>query len=188
MWSSTKPGAPDAPPPTEQGGPDGATPAATPGSAFTKPAPDGHAKKLSEVLGEVAWLMSQSPLHKQLFISDLEWLVMTPVLLQQFRLFYDDNKPIGVAFWATASDEVAGMLAAGTTNASRDPGEARSATPVRMRPHDWKSGEQLWIVEVIAPFGGAELMVQDLKQNVFPTREMRFLAMSAAAGKEVRRV
>jgi hypothetical protein len=52
MWSSTKPGAPDAPPPTEPGGPDGATPAA-PASAFTKPAPEGHAKKLSEVLGEV---------------------------------------------------------------------------------------------------------------------------------------
>jgi cytolysin-activating lysine-acyltransferase len=77
------------------------------------------------------------------------------------------------------------MLAAGTTNASRDPGEARSAPPTRLRPHDWKSGEQLWVVEVIAPFGGAEAMVQDLKQKVFPTREMRFLAVSAA-GKEVR--
>jgi cytolysin-activating lysine-acyltransferase len=78
------------------------------------------------------------------------------------------------------------MLAAGTTNASRDPGEApRAATPVRIRPHDWKSGDQLWVVEVIAPFGGADLMVQDLKQKVFPTREMRFLAVSAV-GKEVR--
>jgi hypothetical protein len=33
--------------------------------------------------------------------------------------------------------------------------------------------------------GGADLMVQDLKQKVFPTREMRFLAVTAA-GKEVR--
>ncbi|NJR31404.1 toxin-activating lysine-acyltransferase [bacterium] len=55
------------------------------------------------------------------------------------------------------------------------------------RTQDWKSGEQLWVVEIIAPFGGAELMVQDLKQKVFPTREMRFLA-TTAAGKEVRRV
>jgi cytolysin-activating lysine-acyltransferase len=78
------------------------------------------------------------------------------------------------------------MLAVGTTNASRDPGEAsRAASPTRLRPQDWRSGPQLWVVEVIAPFGGAELMVQDLKQKVFPTREMRFLAVSAA-GKEVR--
>jgi hypothetical protein len=47
-------------------------------SPFNKPAPEGAAKKVSEVLGEIVWLMSQSPLHKQFFISDLEWFVMTP--------------------------------------------------------------------------------------------------------------
>ena len=137
---------------------------------FTKPAPDGAAKKVSEVLGEIVWLMSQSPLHKQFFISDLEWFVMTPVLLQQFRLFYDQTKPIGVAFWATVNDEVEERLAAGTT---------------RLRPQDWKSGERLWVVEVIAPFGGAEEMVKDLKAKVFPQRELKFLTVGAQ-GKEVR--
>ena len=42
-----------------------------------------HAKKVSEVLGELVWLMSQSRAtsgrcatgHKQFFISDLEWPV-----------------------------------------------------------------------------------------------------------------
>ena len=33
----------------------------------------GHAKTMSAVLGEIVWLMSQSPMHKQFFISDLEW-------------------------------------------------------------------------------------------------------------------
>jgi cytolysin-activating lysine-acyltransferase len=144
--------------------------AASSDAIFSKPAPDAAAKKVSEVLGEIVWLMSQSPLHKQLFISDLEWLVMTPVLLQQFRLFYDQTKPIGVAFWATVNEEVEARLAAGTT---------------RMRPQDWKSGERLWVVEVIAPFGGAEEMVKDLKAKVFPTREIKFLAMGVR-GREVR--
>src|SRR5262245_21689708 len=81
---------------------------------FSKMAAEGAAKKVSEVLGEIVWLMSQSPLHKQFFISDLEWLVMAPVLLQQFRLFYDRDKPIGVAFWATVNAEVEVRLAAGT--------------------------------------------------------------------------
>ena len=137
---------------------------------FTKPAPDGAAKQVLEVLGEIVWLMSQSPLHKQFFISDLEWLVMTPVLLQQFRLFYDQSKPIGVAFWATVNEEVEQRLTAGTT---------------RLRPQDWKSGERLWVVEVIAPFGGAEEMVKDLKTKVFPQRELKFLAV-APQGREVR--
>ena len=122
------------------------------------------------MLGEIVWLMSQSPLHKQFFISDLEWLVMTPVLLQQFRLFYDQSKPIGVAFWATVNEEVEQRLTAGTT---------------RLRPQDWKSGERLWVVEVIAPFGGAEEMVKDLKTKVFPQRELKFLAVGPQ-GREVR--
>jgi cytolysin-activating lysine-acyltransferase len=125
------------------------------------------------VLGEIAWLMSQSPIHKQFFISDLEWFVMTPVLLQQFRLFYDKDKPIGVVFWAFANQEVAEMLARGTT---------------KLRPQDWKSGDQLWVAEVLAPFGGAEEMVKDLKAKVFPGREIRFQILTRDGKKEVRMV
>ena len=36
-----------------------------------------------------------------------------------------------------------------------------------MRAPCWKSGDWLWVVEVIAPFGGANEMVKDLKANVF---------------------
>lgn len=144
---------------------------AGPESIFTKPAPEGAAKKVSEVLGEITWLMSQSSLHKQFFISDLEWFVMTPVLLQQFRLFYDKDKPIGVVFWATVNEEVEQRLKVGTS---------------RLRPQDWKSGNSLWVVEVIAPFGGAEEMVKDLKAKVFAERELRFLAIGPQGQREAR--
>src|SRR5262245_65693577 len=105
------------------GGKDNGSPADT---IFTKPAPAGAAKKMSEVLGEIVWLMSQSALHKQFFISDLEWLAMTPVVLGQFRLFYDQAKPIGVVFWASVGEDVEARLAAG---------------PSRLRPQDWKWGD-----------------------------------------------
>ena len=62
-------------------------------SPFDKPAPEGSAQTVSQVLGEIVWLMSQSPMHKQFVIADLEWLVMTPVILQQFRMFYQDAPP-----------------------------------------------------------------------------------------------
>ena len=94
---------------------------------------------------------------------------MTPVMLKQFRLFYDKDKPIGVAFWATVSTEVEERLAAGAS---------------RLRPQDWKSGDRLWVVEVIAPFGGAEEMVKDLKARVFAERELKFLSVGAK-GRQV---
>ncbi len=137
---------------------------------FSHEPPEGHAKTMSAVLGEIVWLMSQSPLHKQFFISDLEWFVMTPALLQQFRTFYATDRPIGVVLWASVSEEVEERLMAGTT---------------KLRPQDWKSGDKLWVVEVIAPFGGAEEMVKDLKANVFPQREVSYLATNKD-GKQVR--
>ena len=61
-----------------------------------------------------------------------------------------------------------------------------SAGTTRLRPQDWKSGDRLWVVEVIAPFGGAEEMVKDLKTKVFATREVKFLAMGRDGKREVR--
>jgi hemolysin-activating ACP:hemolysin acyltransferase len=87
------------------------------------------------------------------------------------------DQPIGVTrrhatkmlLWASVSDEVAEYLSVGTT---------------KLRPQDWKSGDKLWVVEVIAPFGGAEEMVKDLKEKVFPTKEIHFLAVNKD-GKQV---
>ena len=137
---------------------------------FSHQPPEGHAKKMSEVLGEVVWLMSQSPQHKQFFISDLEWFVMTPVLLQQFRLYYASDRPLGVVLWGTVSDEVEQRLVSGAS---------------KLRPQDWKSGEKVWAVEVIAPFGGAEDMIKDLKEKVFPTQPVNFVVVNKD-GKQVR--
>ena len=70
-------------------------------------------------------------------------------------------------------DEVEARLAAGTT---------------RMRSQDWKSGERLWVVEVIAPFGGAEEIVKDLKAKVFPAREVKFLAVGVQGQSRMRTI
>ena len=88
-----------------------------------------------------------------------------------FRLFYAQNKPVGVVLWAFVDEEVAKRLSEGTT---------------KLRPQDWKSGNQLWVVEAIAPFGGAEEMIVNLKAQVFPDRALRYLAMTADGQKEVK--
>ncbi len=85
------------------------------------------------------------------------------------------------------------MLARGTTFLL--PASGRT-----LRPQDWKSGDQpssssgavgqgrLWVVEVIAPFGGAEEMVKDLKANVHPTREVKFLVLGRDGKREEKAV
>lgn len=96
-------------------------------------------KTVSQVLGEITWLMTQSPRHKAIPLGDLEWLVMPAILLQQFRIFYKGEQPVGVAFWALADEIVAKRIDAGD---------------VRLTPAEWKSGSNKRIVDVVAPFGG----------------------------------
>lgn len=140
-------------------------------TAFTGPTPGPEQKTVANMLGEVVWLMTQSANHKTFFVSDLEWLAMAPILLKQFRVFYatdkdaaggEQSKPIGVVLWASVNEEVETRLAAGNA---------------KMRPQDWRSGDKLWVVDVIAPFGGHDAMLQDLKSQVFKDKSFKFRAV-----------
>jgi cytolysin-activating lysine-acyltransferase len=103
-------------------------------------------KTVAQVLGEIAWLMTQSPRHKAMTLGDLEWLAMPAILLRQFRIFYQGDRPVGVALWALADDLVAKRIDAGNT---------------RLSAAEWKSGTALRIIDIIAPFGGeAEMRTQ----------------------------
>ncbi len=131
-------------------------------SIFTEPTPGGNQKTVATLFGEVVWLFTQSSKHKNFFLFDLEWLVMTPIMMQQFRVFYAPDRPIGVALWAFVNEEIEKRLMAGNA---------------RLAPADWKSGDRLWLVDIIAPYGGQEAMIQDLKVNVFPEREIKALGL-----------
>ncbi|MEA2892250.1 MAG: cytolysin-activating lysine-acyltransferase [Bradyrhizobium sp.] len=111
-------------------------------------------KTVAQVLGEIAWLMTQSPRHKAVPLGDLEWLVMPALLLRQFRIFYSGEQPVGVALWALADDLVAGRI---------DAGDKRLASV------EWKSGSNMRIVDIVAPFGGeAEMLGQIAKGQQKP--------------------
>jgi cytolysin-activating lysine-acyltransferase len=96
-------------------------------------------KTVAQVLGEITWLMTQSPRHKAIPLGDLEWLLMPALLLRQFRIFYKGEQPVGVALWALADDLVARRIDAGDK---------------RLAAVEWKSGINMRIIDIIAPFGG----------------------------------
>ncbi|MEA2836220.1 MAG: cytolysin-activating lysine-acyltransferase [Bradyrhizobium sp.] len=117
-----------------------ARPAESRGQA--EPAP----KTVAQVLGEITWLMTQSPRHKATPLGDLEWLVMPAILLRQFRIFYKGEQPVGVALWALVDDLVAKRI---------------DANDRRLTAVEWKSGATMRIIELVAPFGGeAEMRAQ----------------------------
>jgi cytolysin-activating lysine-acyltransferase len=123
----------------------GATPLAPATPAVTPPARDA-------VLGQMVWLMMQMPAYRHVFLADLEWMVMPPILLDQFRLFRIENRIVAFAAWAYLSEAV----------------EKRLQEPnPRLAPVDWKSGDRLWLIHLFAPFGHTEAVLVDLEKTTF---------------------
>jgi cytolysin-activating lysine-acyltransferase len=126
---------------------DASSTAAEPANGDARGQTGSPSKTVAQVLGEIAWLMTQSPRHKVMPIGDLEWLVMPAILLRQFRIFYKGEQPVGVALWALADDLVAKRIDAGET---------------RLAAVEWKSGSNMRIIDIVAPFGGETEMREQM--------------------------
>ncbi|MBK6654837.1 toxin-activating lysine-acyltransferase [Zoogloea sp.] len=115
------------------------------------------------LLGPMTWLMLQRGGTRNILLSELEWRVLPALALDQVRLHMREEAPIAFITWAKLSAAAAGRY--------REP-------PHQLSPSDWKSGEDVWIIDVIAPFGGAAEAIQDLKEKVFPGQVLRQLSPS----------
>jgi len=126
-------------------------------------------KTLGAALGEIAWLLSQSGTYRHsLFLGDLEWLVMPPLAYGQYRLFYSESQPIGVAIWAYVTEEA----------------EKRLAQGGRLAADEWRGGNTIWLVELVAPFGHQEAMLEDLRRTALSQQRFRFLRVNAEGRRE----
>jgi cytolysin-activating lysine-acyltransferase len=141
------------------------------------PATPGAPPTVSHFLGEMTWLLSQSPLHKVLAIGDLEWLVMPALLHEQFYLFRDGQQPVGLALWAKCTPAAAAKLEHGMLEPDN-----------RLTLEEWGNGDQIWLVDLIAPFATVdnrqrEIMIADLISGPLKGKEFRFHQTDPQTGK-----
>jgi cytolysin-activating lysine-acyltransferase len=155
---------------------------------------DGTPKTIAEALGQITWLFSQSTAHKQLRVGDLEWSVMPALVHEQFRIFRFgplpgvedletrtlmpgftkeglERMPLGVALWGELSAEA----------------EAKVERGERLKLEEWKSGDRLWLLELISPFATPEnnlihYMLADLVQGPFANRRFSLHRTNPATG------
>jgi cytolysin-activating lysine-acyltransferase len=150
----------------------------------TRPqAPPGTPKTVAEALGQIVWLLTQSPLHRELKLKALEPTFMPAVLHEQFRIFRFgplpglegvdpttfapagltkegiEQMPLGVAIWAHLSEQAEAKL---------ERGEA-------LGTEEWRSGDRTWLLELISPFATlenklSEVMLLDLMGGPFKER------------------
>jgi len=94
--------------------------------------------------GTIVSLMVQSEAHQLLFLQDLKWSVVPPLMHRQFRLFRVKGIPCGYLTWATVSEEVEERILTGQ---------------VKLQPGDWVSGDHPWVMDVLLPPQLPEAMV-----------------------------
>lgn len=143
-------------------------------------------KTIGSMMGEIVWLMSQSSVHKHLSLADLEWILMPPIILEQYKLFRDaEQKPVGAALWGYLNDEA----------------EQKLKTVGRIAPQDWGNnarmdqhkglvrteGGILWLVELITPFHNEankqrEQMLADLMGTAFKDKKFKLMHVNPKTG------
>jgi cytolysin-activating lysine-acyltransferase len=112
------------------------------------------------MLGAVTWLMLQQAANRHTLLSELEWRVMPALVLNQAKLYLKDEAPVAFVSWAKLSEEVAQRYQAG---------------PHQLTLADWASGEQIWLIDVFAPYGGAQEVLRNLREKVFAGQVLRQL-------------
>ncbi|TFI58513.1 toxin-activating lysine-acyltransferase [Sphingomonas parva] len=147
------------------------------GAAGTAGASSTGPVTISHLLGEMTWLLTQSPLHRAMQIGDIEWLAMPALIHQQFYLFRDGDRPVGLALWANCGPEAEAKLDRGMIEPEN-----------RLTLEEWTSGDTIWLVDLIAPFATPEnkqreIMFADLISGPLAGKAFKFHQTNPATGE-----
>lgn len=112
-------------------------------------------RKQQAILGGIVWLSKRSDLYLNYPIGHLLQRVVPSIELDQYRYYSDDNDvPMGFVNWALLDEQSLQTACSGD---------------LVFEDYHWQSGENIFITELIAPFGHCRQIVRDLRQNVVPS-------------------
>lgn len=124
--------------------------------------------RVHETFGKVALAMVALPRYRHLSIADLAPVLLEPLIRDRVALASkgDDGDALaGVVIWASVSEEVDAKI--------REQIRA-GVFPVRLAAADWTSGENHWLLDVIAPTQAmATTVLANMKQVVKDGGDLR---------------
>ncbi len=117
---------------------------------MTDPLPTDPAEHY-RTLGELTEIAMHAPVLAEMELRHMGEVFLRPLALGQLRRWRRGGRIIGVATWAWLNDDTAAAML-------RDGG---------VMPDAWQSGDQLWFIDVIAPYGDLRAISRDLRA-LFP--------------------
>lgn len=109
------------------------------------------ANTFASTLGQAIFLMSLSDKHKNLPIKIIEKRILPAIFLRHFKLYLKEKQPIAFITWASVSDNLKTKM---------------SVEHVDLDLNEWRSGNNLIVVDCISPFNPPETFEQRFFEQV----------------------
>lgn len=128
-------------------------------------------KMTAASFGEMVSLLMRSSHYKHYSLAELEWLLLPPLMHNQFLVVEARSKengasvPVGLALWARVSEDVNKRL---SENLDR---------PIKLRPDEWQSGEINWLVDMMGDDKMKQSMFQKIKSELPEKSTLKFRTM-----------
>ncbi|WP_206243593.1 toxin-activating lysine-acyltransferase [Novosphingobium terrae] len=109
--------------------------------------------KIQLSMGQVVLAIMDLPRYRHQSLNDLKHIVVQPLLQDRLAIAHssvvmpdgstalEKDHIVGIAIWASASDQVDAKISEQIKS---------NAFPIRLGPDDWVSGENIWLLDVIA--------------------------------------
>ncbi len=127
-------------------------------------------KHIAAKFGEIVGMLMKNPSTKHQTLADLEWMVLPPLMANQFSVAESQSKaqgftsPVAVVLWARVTPEVDQRLASTLDR------------PIRLAPAEWTSGEIVWLIEASGEQRALQALLQRLGKSKWQGRNVKFRA------------
>ncbi|KNG95377.1 toxin-activating lysine-acyltransferase [Pseudaestuariivita atlantica] len=104
--------------------------------------------------GDLCFLYFRSDAHRDKSFGLMRWIVQVPVDLGQYKIMYATDIPRAGFTYAMLDDAAEQKLLGGTA----------------LQPAEWRSGRQMWIMDVLAPYGqgSAQQIIRWIRHHTAP--------------------
>jgi cytolysin-activating lysine-acyltransferase len=130
--------------------------------------------RLAQSFAQVVAVLMRDPGYQSLRVTDLEWLVLPPLMAGQFRLAHATRRtdpgevkqggilmPVAAALWARVSPQVDKALS------------ETADKPVRLSVGAWTSGDILWLMAVAGDRRATPAFLKQLQANDFKGKQVK---------------
>nr|WP_314492051.1 toxin-activating lysine-acyltransferase [uncultured Pseudomonas sp.] len=107
----------------------------------------------AQALGSAVWLWMHSATHREMPLHTLNALLLPAVANRQFIVAHEHGRPVFYTAWCWFSAEAEQRYV-------QNPA-------VSLPAQDWNSGERLWMLDWVAPFGHSARLARLLQRHLF---------------------